>query len=264
MTKLSDLFQEGTWSEVGSQVIPALYSMGQARKAKKEYQNYKSEIENFERQELNNPYENLTNPFENVSNPFANLGVAAKAAEMQAEQTDIALANTLDNLRQTGAGGATALAQAALKSKQGISANIQQQEAANQKLAAQGQMKVDMAMAQGASQVQQLQGKGEYIKQAMQEQREVDQLDRLQGQMEQARLQQLISREGGIDALNEIGSSIMGGYTGEEGDLKSAIGGLFNGIDLSGLFGGGTGATGLRKSTERKLLNPKSKYYYNK
>ena len=44
---------------------------------------------------------------------------ATKAAEIQIEESDIALANTLDTLRATGAsaGGATALAQAALRSK---------------------------------------------------------------------------------------------------------------------------------------------------
>ena len=30
-----------------------------------------------------------------ISNPFANLGVATQAAEMQAEEADMALANTL-------------------------------------------------------------------------------------------------------------------------------------------------------------------------
>ena len=61
---------------------------------------------------------------------------------MQAEEADIALANTLDMLRSTGAsaGGATALAQAALQSKRGVSANIEQQEAQNQKLRAQGEV----------------------------------------------------------------------------------------------------------------------------
>jgi hypothetical protein len=56
-----------------------------------------------------------------INNPYANLGVATQAAEMQAEEADIALANTLDTLRATGAsaGGATALAQAALQSKKG-------------------------------------------------------------------------------------------------------------------------------------------------
>jgi len=76
-----------------------------------------------------------------ITNPYANLGVATKAAEIQMEQTDIALANTLDTLRETGAGagGATALAQAALQSKKGVAATIEQQEVDNQKLAAQGE-----------------------------------------------------------------------------------------------------------------------------
>jgi hypothetical protein len=52
-----------------------------------------------------------------ITNPYENLGVATQAAEFQAEQADIALANTLDTLLATGAGagGATALAQAALR-----------------------------------------------------------------------------------------------------------------------------------------------------
>jgi hypothetical protein len=76
-----------------------------------------------------------------ITNPYANLGVATQAAEMQAEQTDIALANTLDTLRATGAsaGGATALAQAALQSKKDVSASIEQQEVANERLKAQGE-----------------------------------------------------------------------------------------------------------------------------
>ena len=57
-------------------------------------------------------------------------------AEMQIEEADIALANTLDTLRATGAGagGATALAQAALQSKKGVAASIEQQESQNEKL----------------------------------------------------------------------------------------------------------------------------------
>ena len=79
-----------------------------------------------------------------LSNPFASLGVATKAAEIQMEQTDMALANTLDTLRSTGAsaGGATALAQAALQSKKGVAANIEQQEAQNDKLRAQGEQQL--------------------------------------------------------------------------------------------------------------------------
>ncbi len=104
------------------------------------------------RQDVINPYKNVNNLSAlakdlsgNLSNPFANLSVSTAAADMQAEQTDIALANTLDTIRATGggAGGATALAQAALQSKKGVSATIEQQEVANEKLAAQGQQTLE-------------------------------------------------------------------------------------------------------------------------
>ena len=80
-----------------------------------------------------------------------------QAAEIQMEQTDIALANTLDTLRATGAsaGGATALAQAALQSKKGIAASIESQEAQNEKLRAQGEQQLQQ---QKISEQQRLQG----------------------------------------------------------------------------------------------------------
>ena len=78
---------------------------------------------------------------DSVQNPFANLGVATQAAEMQAEEADIALANTLETVRATGmgGGGATALAQAAARSKKDIAASIESQEAQNNRLKAQGE-----------------------------------------------------------------------------------------------------------------------------
>jgi len=93
----------------------------------------------------------IVNPYAGMTNEMANLGVATQAAEMQAEQTDIALANSLDAMRSSGAGagGATALAQAALQSKKGISASLQTQEAANQKAAAQGEQNLQAMQAEG-------------------------------------------------------------------------------------------------------------------
>ena len=93
----------------------------------------------------------IVNPYAGMTNQMANLGVATQAAEMQAEQTDIALANSLDAMRSSGAGagGATALAQAALQSKKGISATLQTQEAANQKAAAQGAQNLQKMQADG-------------------------------------------------------------------------------------------------------------------
>ena len=149
------------------------------------------------RQQIVNPYSGVTDVSalakdlsSKVSNPFANLSVATKAAEIQMEQSDIALANTLDTLRATGAGagGATALAQVALQSKQGVAASIETQEAQNEKMRAQGQQAMeqqqlaDAQRIQGiqiseAGRTQQLIGMGENIKLQMKENREQDKIN---------------------------------------------------------------------------------------
>ena len=101
-----------------------------------------------DRQDIINPYAGVTDLSglasdlaSQITNPFENLQVSTAAAEMQAEEADISLANTLETLEQTGAsaGGATALAMAALKSKQQVSASIEQQEARNAKMKAEGE-----------------------------------------------------------------------------------------------------------------------------
>ena len=104
------------------------------------YQTIK-ELQSLEsqRQAIINPYAKTTRDQSNLiqdlggnlTNAFDNLAVATQAAEFQAEQADISLANTLDTLQASGAsaGGATALAQAALASKKGIASSIEAQEA---------------------------------------------------------------------------------------------------------------------------------------
>ena len=101
-----------------------------------------------DRQDIINPYAGITDLSglasdlsSQITNPFNSLQVSTAAAEMQAEEADIALANALDTLEMTGAsaGGATALAMAALKSKKGVAADIQQQEARNAELRAHGE-----------------------------------------------------------------------------------------------------------------------------
>jgi len=118
------------------------------------------------------------NPYEQVTNQFANLPVATAAAEMQAEEADISLANTLDTMAATGqsAGGATALAQAALRSKKGIAASIEQQEVKNAKLAA-----------QGADSVQRLKAEGEKFKFKTIEGRQEADINRTSASLDQAR-----------------------------------------------------------------------------
>ena len=141
------------------------------------------------RQPIINPYADVTNTYAGLTNEFANLGVANKASEFQAEEADIALANTLDTMRASGAGagGATALAQAALKSKRGISASLQQQEAANQKAAAQGAANVAKLKAQGESAMQMAQAQGKQFAFSTAENREQQEIDRASKELDNQR-----------------------------------------------------------------------------
>lgn len=131
----------------GSALISGAIQYGSNRKrekkAEQERGRIQGEIEDFKRnrQDIVDNSDDIRALVNDVTNPFANLGVATQAAEFQAEQADMALAQTLDTLASSGAsaGGATALARAALSSKKGISASIEQQEAQNQKMAAQGE-----------------------------------------------------------------------------------------------------------------------------
>jgi hypothetical protein len=137
------------------------------------------------RQEITDPYANITDLSSMLSNPFANLSVATKATEIQMEQTDIALANTLDTIRATGgsAGGATALAQAALQSKKNIAANIESQEVANEKQRAAGEATLQRQQMAEAQRQQMADVQGEqYVFQA-QETRDMQQLNRLSNQI---------------------------------------------------------------------------------
>ena len=76
----------------------------------------------------------FTNPYANMENVFEDATINQQATQFQAQQTDQALAQALQTATMAGGapGGAQAIAQAALKSKQGISADIAQQEQALQ------------------------------------------------------------------------------------------------------------------------------------
>ena len=190
-------------------VVGGLISGYGAKKAEKAAQAEKDRINRalnlFEqnRQAVINPYEDVTSLTgliddmrDGLSNPFANLGVATSAAEIQMEQTDIALANTLDTLQSTGAsaGGATALAQAAKASKKDVAANIEQQEAQNEKLKAQGEealqakeMQLTQMEMSEEARVQNAQAAGKQFMFSTQENRDIATMNRMSGQEAQAR-----------------------------------------------------------------------------
>jgi len=200
-----------------------------------------NELENS-RQPIINPYEDIEsvaglaeNLSGQMSNPMANLGVATQAAEMQAEEADIALANTLDTIRATGAGagGATALAQAALQSKKGVAASIEAQEAQNEQLRAQGEQdlqrrkiaeeqRIQGIQMSEAQRIQQAEASGKQFVYGETEKRELTQLDRVQAQIEGAQAREMAANQARTSAI-----------TGAIGGIASGIGGMAD----AGAFG---------------------------
>ena len=237
----------GGVATVGATAIGAISAGKQAKRAGREKARLEDKLKTLEnkRQPIINPYAGvtdlsgmITDLSSMVSNPYANLGVATKAAEIEIEEADIALANTLDTLRATGAsaGGATALAQAALQSKKGVSSSIEQQEAQNEKLRAQGEdnlQRLQMAEAQRvqsgligeAQRMQDVDVKGKTFVYSEKERRETEQLNRVQAQITGQQQAQVAARQnqasiisGGVGALGNI----AGSYMGARGQVEAA------------------------------------------
>jgi len=160
---------------IASGILGSQAAKKREKRAAMERMRLQNKLKNLEanRQEIVNPYQDLSSM---ISNPFANLSVATKAAEIKIEEADVSLANTLDMMRATGAsaGGATALAQAALRSKKGVAASIEVQEKQNEDKRAAGEKQKQDALMREGQRVQQ----GEAWEFGQREQREMQQLDR--------------------------------------------------------------------------------------
>ena len=168
--------------------INAATANRKAKLAEAKQRQLEQQLKNFEqnRQAVINQADNIRALKSQVFNPYANLAVATKAADQQIQQTDQALANTLDSINRagTGAGSATALAQMAAKSKAQISASLEKQEVANQKLRLEGEAGVQEAKMK----LEQEALKEEGAAWGRQEERDLTTLDRLAslGQNQQA------------------------------------------------------------------------------
>jgi len=227
-----------SWAAIGAATVTTIGAISGSSAAnkraraelrrKKRLENELSVLEN-NRQAIINPYAGITDLSAMISdlsgrlsNPFANLGVATQAAEIEIEEADIALANTLDTLRATGAsaGGATALAQAALQSKKGVSANIEQQEAKNEQMKAQGRaelerqqfaeaQRVQSGLFAEATRIQQAEAEGKKFVYGEKERRESEQLNRKQAQITGA-AQAAVAQQQNAAALLSSGISAVG------------------------------------------------------
>jgi len=217
----------------GVQLLSGIFGMSSAKRkeraAAREKQRLQAKLTSLEnsRQEIINPYEGVTDLSSMITNPYASLGVATQAAEIQIEQADISLANTLDTIRATGAsaGGATALAQAALQSKKGVSASIEAQEAQNEKARAQGEQRQQQQQMAEAQRLQQADVSGKQFEFGVREGREVAQLDRLSAQISGAEARQAQS-----------GADRMGALTGMVGGLASTAGSYLNAASSANNF----------------------------
>jgi len=195
-------------------IYQAVDSNQKAKKADNKKKKAKKRMKEFEksRQPVLNRADQIRAQKNLLSNPAANLGVATQAADIQIQETDKALANTLDSIKQSGmgAGGATALAQAAAQSKAKVAANLESQEATNNKLRAQGEQKLQkqlMDIEQSA-----IQEEGQAW--ARQENRDITQLNRLQSEIEtqdqQAAAYQQQAAQDLMGGIGGAGSALTG------------------------------------------------------
>ena len=210
---------------IGASILGGVMGASSAKKAAqaaaREKARLQNKLSNLEknRQDVVNPYEDFTNLSGMITNPFANLGVATGAAEIKIEEADVSLANTLDTMRATGAsaGGATALAQAALRSKKGVAASIEQQEKSNQDKAAAGEQRAQQQRMSEEQRMQQAGASGKQFVFGATEQREVKEMDRTYGEMmgaAQDQAQAKADQTGAITGMFGSIASIGGGMLG--------------------------------------------------
>lgn len=134
----------------GSKIIGSLIGGGkrrrEAKRAAAELASRKEAFENFQ----------FTNPYKGLENVAEDLTVNQDAAQFQAQQTDAALAQSMQAAVASGgaAGGAQAIAQAALQSKRGIASDIARQEQSNQAAQINQAGKLQALEAQGEEDIQ--------------------------------------------------------------------------------------------------------------
>ena len=214
----------GGVGSIVSSVIAGKAAREEQQRAAKEKKRLEKKMAQLEadRQDIINPYAGIQDLSSMITNPFANLSVATGAAEMKIEEADISLANTLDTMRATGAsaGGATALAQAALRSKKDVANSIELQEKSNEDKRARGEEKQQQALTQEQQRLQTADVEGRGFVYSETEKREMGQLDRTAGLIEMATG---VEAQAKADALSaKLGA--VGGITDTIGGIAGMIG----------------------------------------
>jgi len=219
--------------------------------------------------EYKNPYADLTNPYANMENVYEDATVDTQAADYLKQQQQQSLANTMQGLKGVaGSSGVAGLAQSmaniASGQAQKASANIAQQERANQQKSMAEASRIDELQRKGASQVEVAKAKGEAIRRQKEQARteslyglSIDRANAADAARQQAR-EQLMSGLGsaasGIAGLYAPGGALHGkktnpsvstptqSGTGFNFDIPEFGANAFGGTSAFGGTGGGLGA----------------------
>ena len=184
------------------------------QRAKEAYRQNVSDIKNIE---ITNPYADVQTQFEN---PFEDLTVNQQQAQFEAQQAAQSRANILDSVRGAAGGSSVAglaqvLANQATSDRARASASIGQQEARNERLAAQG-----AAQVQGREfDAQQLIARGEVQRQQRESDRQLGLIELRSARQQAAadfRAQRAQAtqnmRQGIFDAVGSLGIGAVGGF----------------------------------------------------
>jgi len=187
----------GGATKIAGSIIGSGKRKREQKAAQAEFEAQKAAFQNFQ----------FTNPYSGMENVFEDATINQQATQFQAQQTDQALAQALQSAAMVGGapGGAQAIAQAALQSKQGIAADIANQEAANRAAMLSQEAALQTAEAQASDAIQQ----------------------RRYGQTQQL-LNMAADRKTAADAARERATQ----------QLVSGIGSVAGGLAQSGIFDG--------------------------
>jgi len=209
------------WAQIAVAAAPGIISgigsLFGRRKRRKEQRDARKNLEQakkaFESIEYKNPYADLTNPYAGMENPYEDMTVDTQAADYLREQQQQSQANIMQQLKGVAGGsGVAGLAQQMSNIATGqarqASAQIAQQERANQQARLKGQLTIDTMQRKAQGQVDVAKIEGEKMRQ----------------KQEQARISALYGL--GIDRMSAADTARQTAASGFWGGLGKAAGGV--------------------------------------
>lgn len=206
-----------------------LLNIGQALYGRKRRRSEMADAQaNFNRTMAN--YQNLdtSNPYANMENPMEDLPVNQQEADFIAQQQQMGIANTMNQMKQaTGNSGVAALAQAMAnqQSQNAVQAGarIGNQEARNASMAAQGAMNI-----------QSMERQGDYLSQQMNRQQASTELGMAQVEIGRTRAERDQATNQVFQGMGQLGAAGIGTWnayssgTGGRGPLDNSFFGVEN------------------------------------